>query len=265
MAGGVRYRSFVVDGEQGEVPGALWTTPGGSGLPLVLIGHGASGSKQQDYVRALAHRLVLAHGVAAAAIDGPVHGDRRPDKGVDGALQFLDFVKVWSSDPCLTDSMVSDWRHTLDQLAALDDIAGPVGYWGLSMGTILGLPFVASEERVEAAVLGLMGIAGPTAERIAADAPRVTCAVLFLVQWSDELFPRETAFRLFDALGSPDKRLHANPGSHGSVPHDEFQASAAFLARRLSACRKSRPPAVGLDAGSWVSPDGADWRSGTRA
>jgi dienelactone hydrolase len=236
-ANGIRARAFRVDGETGEVPGILWSphSPTRSlPLPLVLIGHGASGSKRQDYVRALARRLVLVHEVAAVAIDGPVHGERRPDGGRDGRLQFLDFVKAWSSDPSLTDSMVSDWRHTLDDLTLLEELTGPVGYWGVSMGTILGLPLVAAEPRVEAAVLGLMGLTGPTSARIAADAPQVGCPVLFLVQWSDELFPRQAAFELFDALGSPDKRLHANPGSHGAVPDEEFRASADFLAERLA-------------------------------
>jgi cephalosporin-C deacetylase-like acetyl esterase len=38
--------------------------------------------------------------------------------------------------------------------------AGPVGYWGLSMGCGLGAPFVAAEPRVRAAVLGLAGSIG---------------------------------------------------------------------------------------------------------
>ena len=32
------------------------------------------------------------------------------------------------------------------------------GYWGVSMGTLIGLPFVASEPRISAAVLGLAGL-----------------------------------------------------------------------------------------------------------
>ena len=78
-------------------------------------------------------------------------------------------------------------------------------------------------------MLGLMGIAGPTKDRFAADAPAVRCPVLFLVQWHDELFARERAFALFDALGSTDRRLHAHPGRHAEVPAEEFEASARFL------------------------------------
>lgn len=233
---GVRHRGFVVEGQNGDIPGALWTplvAPPGEKLPLVLVGHGASGHKYQDYVRSLGRRLASDHGIAAAAIDGPVHGDRRHDGVRDGRRAFLDFAARWSSDPHLTDSMVDDWRRSLDALTSVGEIGGRIGYWGVSMGTILGLPFVAAEPRINAAVLGLMGVTGPTRERIARDAQRVRCAVLFLVQWSDELFSRESAFDLFDAIGSDDKTLHAHPGPHGAVPREEYEASLAFLRERI--------------------------------
>jgi dienelactone hydrolase len=241
---GVRHRSFEVEHSGRTVPGALWTPAATSAralakrLPLVLVGHGASGSRHQDYVRFLARTLVNEHGIAAAAIDGPVHGGRRADGGRDGRLAFLDFAAAWSSDAGLTDRMVADWRRTLDELLLLEEISGPVGYWGLSMGTILGLPFVAAETRVSACVLGLMGATGPTSARLREDAARITCPVLFLVQWSDELFGRAKAFELFDEIASADKTLHANPGGHGGVPNHEFVASALFLASHLSPRRR---------------------------
>ncbi|MGH9294608.1 MAG: alpha/beta hydrolase, partial [Acidimicrobiales bacterium] len=82
-----------------------------------------------------------------------------------------------------------------------------------------------------------MGLTGPTRERLAADARRVSCPVLFLVQWSDELFARSTAFELFDLIESSDKRLHANPGTHGAVPAPELRETARFLADRLATPR----------------------------
>lgn len=244
VVGGVRHRGFVLEGASGAVPGALWTPPAeeiaADAVPLVLIGHGASGHKYQDYVRSLGRRLAGRHHVAAAAIDGPVHGGRRQDGGADGRRAFFDFAAVWSSDPSMTDAMVDDWRRTLDYLVKLEEIDERVGYWGVSMGTILGLPFVAAEDRVEAAVFGLMGMTGPTVDRIRRDAPQVSCPVLFLVQWSDELFPRERAFELFDAIGSTDKTLHANPGPHGAVPQREFAFSVSFLLDRLDRAAPSR-------------------------
>jgi dienelactone hydrolase len=231
----VRERRFDLLRGERRVPGVLWTPAGVAGpRPLVLLGHGASGSKRQDYVLSMGRRFVRHHGFAAAAVDGPVHGDRRDPAKPAGQRVFLDFAQVWSSDAAMTDEMVADYVGVLDALQALDDVGiGAVGWWGLSMGTILGLPLVAAEPRVRACVLGLMGMTGPTQERIRADAPRVTCPLLFLVQWDDELFSREAAFELFDAFGSADKRLHATPGSHGAVTEEEWEASESFLARYL--------------------------------
>ncbi|MHB1510244.1 MAG: dienelactone hydrolase family protein [Acidimicrobiales bacterium] len=232
----VRRRRFDLDRAGRQIPGILWTPAGDPGPHrLVLLGHGASGNKSQDYVESMARRLVRHKGLAAAAIDGPVHGDRRrDDSGPDSSEVFLHFAQVWSSDDTMTDEMVQDYQATVDALQGLEDIGvGPVGWWGLSMGTILGLPFVAADTRIAAAVLGCMGMTGPTRERIETDASKIGCPVLFLLQWDDELFARDTAFALFDALASRDKRLHASLGGHGSVPAEEFAASEEFLASRL--------------------------------
>jgi len=234
--GGVRERRFALAVAGRTVPGSLWTseTPG-TDRPMVLVGHGGSGHKRQGYVLALARHLVRHHDVHVAAIDGPVHGDRRPDGGHDERLVLLEFAQAWRTDRSMTDTMVEDWQATLQSLRAVDGMrVGPVGYWGLSMGTIVGLPFVAAEPSVSVAVLGLMGLTGPTRERLAADAARVRCPVLFLVQQSDELFDRESSLALFDALGTAQKVLHLNPGAHGMVPDRELRDSEMFLVDHLA-------------------------------
>jgi hypothetical protein len=131
--------------------------------------------------------------------------------------------------------MVADWKGTLDAVQKCDDVGdGPVGYWGLSMGSIFGLPFVAAEPRIQVAVLGLMGLVGPVKARLEADARALTCPILFLLQWDDELFRRDRVLELFEAIGSTDKRLHAQPGAHASVPAEEFTHSVDFLVKHLT-------------------------------
>ncbi len=232
---GVHERRFDLSRQGRVVPALLWTPEEPvPPVPLVLVGHGAAQTKAEQYVVALARILVRHHGMAACAIDGPVHGDRRHDGAADGAQMFLEFGQRWADDATLTDEMVADWRAVLGTVQALPEVGrGPVGYWGLSMGTIFGLPLVAAEPRIQVAVLGLMGIAGPTRARIAADAATVSVPVLFLVQWDDDLFSRDKAFALFDSLATSDKRLHANPGAHSAVPAPEFVDSARFLASHL--------------------------------
>jgi dienelactone hydrolase len=232
---GVHEREFAVARDGRSVPGMLWT-PEGATKPaaLVLIGHGAAQSKSAPYVVALGRMLVRHHGIAAVAIDGPVHGDRRPDGSDDGALAMLEFGQLWAEDPHLTDDMVADWKAVLRSVQGLEEVGpGPVGYWGVSMGTILGLPLVVAEPAISVAVLGLWGLAGPGKARLAGDAARVQCPVLFLVQWDDELCPRPRQFELFAALGTSDKRLHANPGAHSAIPPEEFLTSIKFLADHL--------------------------------
>lgn len=240
---GVHERGFELVCEGRAVPGVLWAPEAATGpTPLVLIGHGGSGHKRDAHLVSLARRLVRHHGIAAATIDGPVHGDRVAE-GVD--VSDARARRAAFQRKGLVDAMVADWKATLDTLQKLPELGvARVGYWGLSMGTMFGLPFVASEPRIGVAVLGLMGataLAGVQADpdrpefaqRLIELAPAVRCPVLFLQQLEDELIPRAAAFDLFDRIGSADKRLHANPGAHAAVPADEFAYTQAFLARHL--------------------------------
>ncbi len=230
---GVTERRFDVERGSRMIPGLLWTPETEPAKALVLLGHGGGGDKRQGYILAFARRLVRHHGFAAAAIDGPVHGDRRDPAA--GEITADEFLNAWREDPTITDEMVADWRRVLDVLqepAVLGTT--PVGWWGISMGTILGLPVVAAEPRISVAVLGLAGIVGPTKQRLAADAASLRIPVLFLAQWDDEIFRRDRVFELFGAIGSSDKRFHANPGLHQDVPAEEFLASERFLARTLA-------------------------------
>jgi fermentation-respiration switch protein FrsA (DUF1100 family) len=234
-AGDVRERGFEVEVDGRTVPGVLWVPDAGPGpRPLVLLGHGATRHKRIDYLVALGRRLAGDYDFAVAAIDGPGHGDRRAPGHEDEVALFTAFLAEWSREGT-TDDMVADWRVTLDALRDLDEVGdGPVGYWGLSMGTIYGVPLVAAEPRIQVAVFGLMGLIGPTRERMATDAASINCPVLFVQQWDDSLIPRAEALEMFDAFASLDKRLHAHPGDHAAVPVEEIVFSARFLARHLA-------------------------------
>jgi dienelactone hydrolase len=238
---GVRERGFQVECDARTVPGILWSAePPAAPAPLVLIGHGGSGHKRQPHLLSLARRLVRHHGIAALAIDGPVHGDRRP---AELAPDAVGETRRRFARPEVADAMIADWRAALDAVQKLPELGlGPLGYWGLSMGTLLGLPLVAAEPRIAVAVLGLMGIrpdGGRIGQRLADDALRLRCPVLFLQQRHDELFPSETSGALFDAIGSADKRMHSHPGPHAGVPPEEFLASEQFLARHLTASARA--------------------------
>ncbi|MER6364028.1 alpha/beta fold hydrolase [Kitasatospora sp. NPDC001527] len=233
---GIREQLFAL----GDVPGALWTPAGSTGpRPLILLGHGGGEHKKAPAVLALAHRLVTGCGFAVVTPDVPGHGDRplheeydriatanraRIEAGAEPGPLLAEFHAL------VARRTVPEWRAVLDAVQRLDHVgAAPVGYWGISLGCGLGVPFVAAEPRVRAAVLGLGG-----ALASAAEAARITAPVRFLLQWDDERVPRTAGLALFEALGSAEKTLHANPGRHGDLPPHERDAALPFFTRHLA-------------------------------
>ncbi|MER7830829.1 alpha/beta hydrolase [Streptomyces sp. NPDC095602] len=232
---GVREQLFTL----GEIPGVLWTREGAVGArPLVLMGHGGGQHKKAPGILWRAHRFVSELGYAVVAVDVPAHGDRprveeydriatenqaRLEAGEELAPLIAGFQAL------VARQTVPEWRAVLDAVQEIEHVgAGPVGYWGVSLGCGLGVPFVAAEPRVRAAVLGLGG-----APASAGAAAAITVPVEFLVQWDDERVPRARSLALFDALGSAEKSLHANPGKHGEIPAFELDSTVRFFSRHL--------------------------------
>jgi dienelactone hydrolase len=223
----------------GEIPGVLWTPDDAPGArPLILMGHGGGQHKKAPGIAARARRFAAEGGFAVVAVDAPNHGDRPKDE---------EFVRVATEnrarmaageDPAalvaalhdlLAGQAVAEWQAVITAAQALDRVgAGPAGYWGMSLGCGLGVPLLAAEPRVGAAVLGLLGVHG-----LAETAARVTAPVQFLLQWDDDLVPRDQGLALFDALAPAEKTLHANPGRHGEIPGFETDSSLRFFTRHL--------------------------------
>lgn len=241
---GVTERDFDIEVAGERVPGVLWSPADASGpRPLVLMGHGGTQHKRVDTHVARARHYVRQLGFAVAAIDAPGHGDRateaeraefarslqerreqRQRMGGEAFRQMAERVA----------HAVPEWQATLDALQELDIIGtgGPVGYWGVSMGTAIGVPFVAAEPRITAAVLGLAGLS-PTHEAMKSAAASITIPVEFVFQWDDELMSREDGIALFDAFGSTEKTMHINPGGHLGIPVFERDSWERFYIRHL--------------------------------
>ncbi|SCL47404.1 dienelactone hydrolase family protein [Micromonospora chersina] len=223
----------------GEIPGVLWTPDGAAGTrALVLMGHGGGQHKKAPDIVDRARRFVAECGYAVVAVDVPGHGDRPTDERYDRIATENQARVAAGAEPApliagfqalVARQTVPEWQAVLDAVQGLPHVgAGPVGYWGVSLGCGLGVPFVAAEPRVRAAVLGLGG-ALATAEVAA----RITVPVEFLLQWDDERVPRAQGLALFDALGSAEKTLHANTGGHGEMPAFELDSTLRFFARHL--------------------------------
>lgn len=232
---GVRDQLFTL----GEIPGVLWTPEGATGArPLILMGHGGGQHKKAPDILALARRFVTECGFAVVAVDVPAHGNRpkvaeydriatENQARADADEELAPLIATFQA--LVARQTVPEWQAVLDAVQQLEYVGtGPVGYWGVSLGCGLGVPFVAAEPRVRAAVLGLGG-----ALASAGAAARITVPVEFLVQWDDERVPRNQSFALFDALASPEKTLHANPGKHEEVPAFKMDSTLRFFARHL--------------------------------
>ncbi len=247
---GVIERRFDMTVDGAVVPAIIWTTAKKPGpAPVILIGHGATQHKRVANVLSLARRFVGDLGFTAVAIDAPDHGDRVVDVAASDARRArlaqriaagpgqgsvmnlsADDTRRWIEN---ISRGVSEWRAVIDLLET-DGLVrdGRLGYWGVSMGTMIGLPLMASEPRLRAAVLGLAGLP-PEPGPLEAAARRTTAPVLFVFQWNDELVTREAGLRLFDALGSTDKAMHINPGGHLGTPLYERLNYVAFFRRHL--------------------------------
>src|SRR5215475_5366360 len=146
---GVEERLFSLDVTGERVPGVLWTPAGASGSrPLVLMGHGGSQHKKVDTLVARARRYVRGLGFAVAAIDAPGHGARvTPEE----AAAFAESIRRRIAENrrggepdvdriARVARAVPEWIAALDAVRTLDGVGadGPVGYWGVSMGSAIG-------------------------------------------------------------------------------------------------------------------------------
>jgi dienelactone hydrolase len=251
---GVVERRFDLKSGTEVVPGIMWQPEGASGpRPTILIGHGGTQHKRVPNVLGLARRFVRHLGFNAVAIDAPGHGDRVTDPegaaearrrlerriadGAEGGARGMQLgpeeAKAWVER---TTRGVADWKALLDDLEQTGTTDSRIGYWGVSMGTAIGLPFVAAEPRIRAAVLGLAGMSNrPGADAFEQAARSLTIPLLFLFQWDDELMTRESGLALFDAFASTEKTMHINPGGHVAMPLFERDAVDAFFRRHLGA------------------------------
>lgn len=243
---GVRARRFDLRVGDEVVPGMHWLPLGATDAhATVCIGHGGFQHKLYGNVPELAVQFVQKLGVGVVALDAPRHGDRIVDpdaakKARDqavasagkGGRRGLD-PKVLAAMARRTQQHVDEWRALLDVVQTNERwAAGPFGWWGVSMGTTHGLPLVAQDGRIAAAVFGLNALA-PGDDEQAAGAASITIPILFLNQSEDELMTRDAALALWDAFGSSEKTMHINPGGHVQVPRFERDASEAFFRRHL--------------------------------
>ncbi|MFF0712101.1 alpha/beta hydrolase [Streptomyces bauhiniae] len=234
---GIRERDFTV----GDVPGVLWSpAPSTDPAPLVLMGHGGGADKRHRAMVGRARLLVTRYGFHAAVLDAPGHGDRPRSAQDEQDVAELRRAQAAGAPEApvvvpynvrLAEQAVPEYRAALDALQELPEIGtgGSVGYVGLGLGMAIGMPLVAAEPRITAAVFGMTW-----PDALFEAAKRITVPVEFALHWDSGRIPREASLALFDAFASAEKSLHAHAGEHVAWHLVEADSATRFFARHLS-------------------------------
>jgi hypothetical protein len=252
--GDVRRYSFDLTVAGATVPAVLWVPNGANGArPLVLMGHGGSQHKKTPGIVARARQYARRLGYATLAIDAPGHGDRISRETAaemaravgarvrgEGAPLIMDPERLRQMAE-RTRQAIPEWNAALAAVRQLDFVGAsePVGYWGVSMGTAIGVPFVAQCTHIACAVFGLAGLR-PNAPEFETAANAITIPVEFVFQWEDAVAPRAHGIALFEAFGSKEKTMHINPGGHLEIPRFEGASWERFYERHLGVAADSR-------------------------
>lgn len=236
------------------VPSVLWT-PIPSIMPraLIAMGHGGSYHKKSSNICRRAIRFAKAFGWASLTIDAPMHGDRisreaaerersktlarvsgdpnAPSMSVGEKIQYLDMLALQA---------VPEWQAALDVVLGTDIIEDhtPIAYWGVSMGSSIGIPLLAADGRFKCAVLGLAQL-HPDHAKLRIAAQQITIPLRFAFQWDDPIRERDYGLALFNAFGSQEKSMHVNPGGHTEIPATEVTSWDNFFSHHFQLYRHS--------------------------
>lgn len=197
--------------------------------PVVVAGHGAGSDRHAPHPAATGKGWARA-GVCVVGADAPGHGDR-----AGGASSVPPEGTALLADPGFLEWWVADHRRVVDVVEARFGTV-PVGYVGVSMGGVFGVHLLAAEPRIRSAVLAVTGrVGGSPGTDPAAVAARIDRPVLMLQADADEVFSRDDAFGLYDALGTGHKEICFLPGTHAvwRRPAHWNRRMLAFVAETL--------------------------------
>jgi len=208
-----------------SIPCSIWSAtdaPRG----VVLIGHGLGVDRYHSTVRRPMEILALEHQAAVVVPEIPLHGVRA-ELPFDTPAIVDRWHQFWISGG------IESIRGELQQVTKYCEgifKALPVTYFGASLGTQYGIPFLAQTESIRSAVLGLFGSHPPPRTPVMNRfAPAVRCPVYFIQKLDDEIHSAESTTHLFSSLGAADKVLDSTHGGHSEVSIESVRRACAFL------------------------------------
>ena len=117
-------------------------------FPAIVCVHGAAGSKEDIKI---AYDFFATRGFAVLAIDAALHGER--------AVEHINALRAdWYTLRHIYAQTVLDLRRAVDWLETRPAVdPSRIGYFGVSMGTIIGSTFCGVDKRIAAAALIIGG------------------------------------------------------------------------------------------------------------
>lgn len=212
----------------------LLTIPGKGDrpLPTIILMHGLGDSKTVDYIEA-GNRYLLNAGYAVLRLDISNHGDRFK---YDYDFDLTDGFRYRTRD--LITQTVFDLRRAVDFIQTREELDHRrIGYFGISLGGMIGTIFCGVDERIAVPVIVLAGgnlnlMFGKAAlSRDTKDFLSIIDPIHFVAKISprpllminaenDDVVPPVTSKLLFKAAKKP-KEIIWHPSKHHDLPVDE--------------------------------------------
>lgn len=201
-------------------------------LPCIILMHGLGDRKTVDYIEA-GNQYLLDAGYAVLRLDISNHGDRFK---YDYDFDLTDGYRYWTRD--LITQTVFDLRRAVDFIETREELdPDRIGYYGISLGGIIGTIFCSVEERIGVPVIVLAGgnlnlmfgkdaLSGDTRNYLSIIDPinyvaKISPRPLLMINAeNDDVVPPITSKLLFKAAKKP-KEIIWYPAKHHDIPIDK--------------------------------------------
>jgi len=201
-------------------------------LPCIILMHGLGDRKTVDYIEA-GNQYLLDAGYAVLRLDISNHGDRLK---YDYDFDLTDGYRYWTRD--LITQTVFDLRRAVDFIQTREELDHQrIGYYGISLGGIIGTIFCSVEERIGVPVIVLAGgnlnlmfgkeaLSGDTKDYLSIIDPinyvaKISPRPLLMINAeNDDVVPPITSKLLFNAAKKP-KEIIWYPAKHHDIPIDK--------------------------------------------
>ncbi len=125
---------------------------GTSPLPVIILMHGLGDHKAVDYVE-YGNALFLKNGYAVMRIDISDHGDR---KKIFHDFDLTGTNRYWTRN--IITQTVFDLRRAIDFIETRNELDSKrIGYYGISLGGIIGTIFCGVDDRIKVPIVALAG------------------------------------------------------------------------------------------------------------